>query len=51
MRMKANWRGISVLVLTAKEVTEEDRARLNGSVARITEESTHTQLELLEEIR
>ncbi len=51
LRSREPWRGIPVLVLTAKEITAADRERLNGSVANILEKGAHTQHELLEEIR
>jgi CheY-like chemotaxis protein len=52
-RLRANeaWRGIPVLIVTAKDITAEDRARLEGSVVRILEKSSDTQQKLLEEVR
>jgi signal transduction histidine kinase/DNA-binding response OmpR family regulator len=38
------WRNIPVIVLTAKDLTPEDRARLQGSVTRIFERRTSTNL-------
>ena len=34
-RRKAEWRDIPVVVVTAKELTDADRLRLNGGVERI----------------
>jgi len=35
MRRKAEWRDIPVVVVTAKDLTDADRDRLNGGVERI----------------
>jgi CheY-like chemotaxis protein len=35
MRHKAEWRDIPVVVVTAKDLTDTDRVRLNGGVERI----------------
>jgi signal transduction histidine kinase/DNA-binding response OmpR family regulator len=40
--------GVPVVVLTAKDLTEEDRARLNGGVARILQKGDMTQVQDLE---
>ena len=37
MRRRAEWRDIPVLVVTAKDLTTEDRRRLNGCVERVLE--------------
>ena len=51
LRENEAWRAIPVLVITAKEITEEDRARLEGRVARILQKGSYQREELLEEIR
>ena len=38
LRSRAEWRDIPVLVVTAKDLTEEDRRRLNGEVERVLAE-------------
>jgi CheY-like chemotaxis protein len=44
------WRDIPVVVLTAKDITAEDRKRLNGHVERILQKGALSQEELLAEI-
>jgi len=50
MRRHAEWRDIPVLVVTAKDLTEEERARLNGDVARVLQKGASELNELLQEI-
>jgi DNA-binding response OmpR family regulator len=42
---------IPILVLTAKDLTAEDRARLNGDVSAIREKASFSTSELLAELR
>jgi CheY-like chemotaxis protein len=49
MRRKAEWRDIPVVVVTAKELTDADRIRLNGGVGRIIQK-THRD-DMLREMR
>ncbi len=51
MRDRVEWRAVPVVVVTAKELTEEDRRRLNGSVQRILQKGAFTREGLLEEVR
>ena len=46
MRTNADWQDIPVIVLTAKDLTEEDRRILSGRVEQIVEKgaSTHEQV-------
>lgn len=46
-----DWRIIPVVVLTAKDLTDEDRNRLNGYVEKIIEKGASSQDELLQEVR
>ena len=48
MRQRVEWHDIPVLVVTAKDLTQEDRGRLNGSVERILQKSGRD--EMLEEV-
>jgi CheY-like chemotaxis protein len=50
LRRNPDWRDIPVVVLTAKDLTAEDRARLNGHVEKILAKGAYTQDELLAEL-
>lgn len=45
------WRSIPVIVLTAKDITPEDRQRLNGYVENILQKGAYSCEELLNQIR
>jgi CheY-like chemotaxis protein len=51
LREREAWHGIPVVIITAKELTAEERAWLNGSVARILEKGALGQDLLLSEVR
>ncbi len=44
-------RSLPVVILTAKNLTEEDRRRLNGSVERVIQKGDRSREALLNEIR
>jgi signal transduction histidine kinase/CheY-like chemotaxis protein len=48
LRRQATGRDIPVVVLTAKDLTEEDRRRLNGQVERVIEKGAYSREELLQ---
>jgi hypothetical protein len=50
LRGNPEWRGIPVLVLTAMDLTDEDRRRLNGEVERILQKGALAREELLDEV-
>ena len=50
MRSRAEWRDIPVLVVTAKDLTAEERSRLNGDVERVLQKGAAELDELLREI-
>jgi signal transduction histidine kinase/DNA-binding response OmpR family regulator/putative methionine-R-sulfoxide reductase with GAF domain len=50
MRARAEWRDIPVLVVTAKDLTAEERGRLNGDVARVLQKGSAELDEMLAEI-
>jgi len=51
MRRTEAWRRIPLIVVTAKDLTTEDRARLDGQVRRIFQKGAFTREELVREIR
>jgi CheY-like chemotaxis protein len=51
LRKRTEWRQIPVIVLTAKDLTQEDKARLNGHVERVLFKSDYKREDLLREIR
>ncbi len=51
LRERPAWRDIPVVVLTAKDITEEDRQRLNGSVQNILQKGAWDHGELLGQIK
>jgi CheY-like chemotaxis protein len=51
LRKHKVWRSIPIVVLTAKDITSEDRLRLNGEVKKVLQKETYTREELLDEIR
>ncbi len=51
LRNNEAWRSIPIVVITSKDITDEDRLRLNGYVQAILEKDAHTREELLGEVR
>jgi signal transduction histidine kinase/DNA-binding response OmpR family regulator len=51
LRARPGCRGIPVIVITAKDLTEDDRRRLNGEVARILQKGMTSTDEMLTAIR
>jgi DNA-binding response OmpR family regulator len=51
LRREDAWRGIPVIVLTARDLSAEERERLNGSVTRILQKGAHGREALLAEVR
>lgn len=51
MKSHPEWRSIPIVVITAKDVTEEDRRKLNGQVQRILSKSGLNRDILLEEVQ
>ncbi len=50
MRARSEWQHIPVIVITAKDLTGEDRQRLNGMVEEVLEKNACTREELLERV-
>jgi PAS domain S-box-containing protein len=51
VRQHKNWRNIPIVVVTAKDLTKEDRLRLNGYVQEIIRKDACPRDELLAEVR
>jgi len=51
LREREDGKHIPVLVITAKDLTEEDHQRLNGSVERIIQKGSTSHTEVLELVR
>jgi GAF domain-containing protein/DNA-binding response OmpR family regulator/anti-sigma regulatory factor (Ser/Thr protein kinase) len=45
------WRAVPIIVVTAKDLSDEDRARLNGGVERILQKGAYSREALLREVR
>ena len=50
IRARHEWRGVPVIVITAKTLTERERSQLNGGVEAVIQKGERSQVELLEEI-
>ncbi len=50
LREREAWREIPVVVVSAKDLTPEDRARLNGGVARVVEKRSWSPRELVDQV-
>ena len=51
LRKRPAWRTIPIIVVTAMDLTAEDRLRLNGQVAGILQKGAYKQDELFAEVR
>jgi PAS domain S-box-containing protein len=51
MRARSQWQRVPVVVITAKELTDDDRRRLNGGVERVVRKHPHDGGGLAEELR
>jgi CheY-like chemotaxis protein len=51
LRARPAARGVPVIVITARDLTEEDRRRLNGEVARILQKGTTSLDDILAAVR
>jgi PAS domain S-box-containing protein len=51
MRTKPEWQNIPVIVITAKDLTAEDRDRLSGCVEEVLEKNAYSREQLLKQIR
>jgi CheY-like chemotaxis protein len=51
LRTTPAWSAIPVIVVTAKQLTQEDRAILNGAVERTLQKGMYNREELLQEVQ
>ena len=51
LRRREGWGTVPVVVVTANDLTTEDRLRLNGCVHKILEKGAHNREDLLAEVR
>jgi PAS domain S-box-containing protein len=51
LRQHEDWRSIPIVVVTAKDLTAEDRLRLNGYVEKILRKGAYNREELLADVR
>ena len=51
VRTHEEWRSIPIVVVTAKDLTEEDHRRLNASMARVLQKGVYSREEMLREVR
>jgi CheY-like chemotaxis protein len=51
LRKVPQWRTIPIVVITAMDLTQEDRLYLQGQVQHILQKGTYSQPELLQEVR
>jgi len=51
MRARPAWQHIPVIVITAKDLTAEDRVRLAGNVEEVLEKTAYTREQLLQQVR
>ena len=51
LKDREEWRDIPIVVVTAKDLTEHDRGRLQGAVETIIQKGAHSRQELLNEVK
>jgi hypothetical protein len=51
LHRREEWREIPIVVVTAKDVTQTDRERLDGYVKQVIQKGEHTRDDLLVEVR
>ena len=51
LRERTEWRKIPVVVVTAKDLTSEDFARLNGTVTAVLQKGRHKDRDILQLVR
>jgi PAS domain S-box-containing protein len=51
LRQREEWRSIPVVVVTAKELTADERSRLQGQVEKLVQKGAYSRVDLLAEVR
>ena len=51
LRQRETWRDIPVIIVTAKDLTEQDHQQLNGYVEKIIQKGAYNRQDLLKEVR
>ena len=51
LRIQPGHEDLDVVVITAKELTEDERRRLSGGVSRVLQKGGHSREEFLAEVR
>ena len=51
LKAKPEWREIPVVVITAKDITEEDKSRLQGAVEAVLTKDEHDQVAVVNEMK
>jgi signal transduction histidine kinase/DNA-binding response OmpR family regulator len=51
LRQRETWRDIPVIIVTAKDLTEQDHQQLNGYVEKIIQKGAYNHQDLLKEVR
>ena len=51
LRQREDWRTIPIVVMTAKDLTPEERQWLHGSVAKVLQKGAYSRADLLGEVR
>jgi CheY-like chemotaxis protein len=51
LRRNESWRSVPVVVMTAKDINQDDRLRLNGYVQKILQKGPYSREALLKEVR
>ncbi|MEP6714940.1 MAG: response regulator [Terriglobia bacterium] len=50
LHLHPEWKDVPVLVITAKELTSEEREKLNGNVSRVLQKGSYEKQELVEQV-
>ncbi len=51
IQQNSNWQDIPIIIITAKDITQDDRQRLNGRVSAILQKGSYNKDHLLKQVR